>query len=490
MLLLTLTRDETMKRFLFLLLLFAPGVAAQPFDGLSEAISNGEFGNLKAVVISRHGEVIYEQYFRGTSTNDLHQVQSVTKSVGSALVGIAHRKGLIRLDDPLEHYFSGLYDMSQGALSDKRAITVEQLITHRLGVEWDETSTDYRDSRNSTNQMINSADWYRFVLERQLAEQPGQAFRYNSGASTLMSRLVRVATGKGPEQFAREELFDPLGIEAVHWELYSEQGPGTGLTDWPNPDEDAPLGFGLWLRARDMLKIGELYLNGGVYDGRRILDESWIEASWMRHSHAGNSDYSPDPSWGYGYQWWRTSIADTTGRSWQLFFASGWGSQVIFVLPELDLVMVTTADNYDWNGPDVDVLLVTRILPDLAPHLDARFNGAWYDTATNGQGFSVEVREDRQQVISFWYTYTDQGAHRWFLMDGSVTDGIGHVVIYEAEGGRFLQPDPVSLVEWGSGRFLPRDCNTMDFELTSSETETTIPLTRLSGNCYTAPPDR
>ena len=88
MLLLTLTRDETMKRFLFLLLLFAPGVAAQPFDGLSEAISNGEFGNLKAVVISRHGEVIYEQYFRGTSTNDLHQVQSVTKSVGSALVGI------------------------------------------------------------------------------------------------------------------------------------------------------------------------------------------------------------------------------------------------------------------------------------------------------------------------------------------------------------------------------------------------------------------
>ena len=79
MLLLTLTRDETMKRFLFLLLLFAPGVAAQPFDGLSEAISNGEFGNLKAVVISRHGEVIYEQYFRGTSTNDLHQVQSVTK---------------------------------------------------------------------------------------------------------------------------------------------------------------------------------------------------------------------------------------------------------------------------------------------------------------------------------------------------------------------------------------------------------------------------
>jgi CubicO group peptidase (beta-lactamase class C family) len=478
-----------MKRFLLFLLLVAPGVAAQPFNGLSEAISNGEFGNLKAVVISRHGEVIYEQYFRGTSASDLHQVQSVTKSVGSALLGIAHRKGLIGLNDPLEHYFSGLYDMSQTALSDKRFITVEQLITHRLGLGWDETSTDYRDPQNSTNQMVNSPDWYRFVLERPLVAQPGQEFRYNSGASTLMSRLIRVATGKSPEQFAREELFDPLGIEPVRWELYSEQGPGTGMTDWPNPDEDAPLGFGLWLRARDMLKIGQLYLNGGVYNGRRILDESWVEASWTRHSHAGNSDYSPDPNWGYGYQWWRTAFSDNQDRGWHLFFASGWGSQVIFVLPELDLVMVTTADNYDWNGPDVDALLMTRVLPYLSPHLDARFNGAWFDPSTNGQGFSMEVREDQGQVVSFWYTYTDDGALQWFVLNGSVVEGVGNVVIYEAEGGRFLQPDPVSLVEWGNGRFIPRDCDHMDLEISSLEVETTIALTRLSGQCYTPPSD-
>ena len=250
-----------MKRLLFILLLVAPGVSAQPFNGLSEAITEGDYGNLTAVVISHHGEVIYEQYFRGATANDLHQVQSVTKSVGSALVGIANRKGLIGLHDPLEHYFSGLYDMSQSELADKRAITVEQLITHRLGLEWDETSTDYRDPQNSTNQLINSADWYRFVLEQPLVVPPGQDFSYNSGASTLMSRLIRVATGKGPEQFAREELFDPLGIGPVRWELYSEQGPGTGLTEWPNPDGDAPLGFGLWLRARYILIIVVLYLN-------------------------------------------------------------------------------------------------------------------------------------------------------------------------------------------------------------------------------------
>ena len=162
---------------------------------------------------------------------------------------------------------------------------------------------------------------------------------------------------------------------------------------------------------------------------------------------------------------------------------------MIFLLPELDLVMVTTADNYDWNGPDVDALLVTRILPDLAPHLDARFNGAWYDPATDGQGLSLEILEERGQVVSFWYTYTDEGALQWFYLEGAVANGVGTVVVYEAEGGRFLQNDPVSLVSRGSGRFLPRDCNRVDFEVSLGEVETVIPLTRLSGHCYTPPGD-
>ena len=485
----TNTTAGPMKRLLFLLLLVAPGVAAQPFDGLSEAIQEGDFGNLKAVVVSRHGEIIYEDYFRGTTADELHQVQSVTKSVGSALIGIAHRKGLIGLDDDLEDHFSGLYDMSQGALANKRAITVEQVITHRLGVEWDETSTDYRDAANSTNQMINAADWYRFVLERPLAYQSGANFTYNSGASTLMSRVLRSATGMGPDEFARQELFDPLGIGPVRWELYSDQGQGSGMTDWPNPDEDPPLGFGLWLRARDMLKIGELYLDGGMYEGRRILDKSWIDASWTRHSHAGNSDYSPGPTWGYGYQWWRMKIDDLDGRSWHLFFASGWGSQVIFVLPELNLVMVTTADNYDWNGADVDVLLVTRILAELSPYLDSRFNGSWFDPFTNGQGFNLEVIAATGQVVAYWYTYSDEGEKRWYLLQGEVVDGIGEVTVYETEGGRFLQDDPVALNEWGWGRFMPQDCNHMNVEIGSETLNVTIPLTRLSGVCYTAPGD-
>lgn len=476
-----------MKRFLFLLLLVTPGVAAQPFDGMSEAIAGGDFGNLEAVVISRRGEIIYEQYFRGTDADELQPVHSVTKSVASALVGIAHRQGLLELDDNLERFFSGLYDMSVAPLADKRSITLEQLMTYRLGIVWDETSFDYRNILNSANQMVQTDDWYYFVLRRPLAEQPGEDFRYNSGAATLVSRVIRAATGMGPDEFARKELFDPLGIGQVHWELHSEGGMGTGSTDWSNPDDDPPLGFSLWMRARDMLKFGELYLDGGLHGGRRILDRSWVNASWTRHSHPGNSTYLPGVDWGYGYQWWQTRFEDSDARSWHVFFASGWGGQVIFVVPELDLVVVTAADNYNYNGPDMDVLLSTWILPELNPYMDQRFNGSWYDPASDGQGFSLEVLEERGELVAYWYTYTDAGEKRWFLIQGSVVDGIGEAVIYETGGGRFLQADPVSLVQWGSGRFVPLDCDHMEFEVESSEIEVTIPLTRLSGSCYRAP---
>lgn len=473
-----------MKRFLVIFLLFvSQGLSAQPFDALTEAVEQGAFGNLKSVIISQHGDVIYEHYFRGSQPGDLHQVHSVTKSVGSTLVGIAHRQGKISLDQNLEHMFSGLYDMSQPGMANKRAITVEQVLQQRHGIEWDEGAVDYRNPLNPVNQMVNSDDWYRFVLTRPVDSAPGETFSYSSGASTLMSRFVRVASGMGPEAFAMQELFSPLGIDNVHWEGYDEQGMGFGMTDWPNPDGDATLGFSLWLSARDMLKLGELYLNKGVYNGRRILDESWIEAAWQKYTHSGNSDFFPEPGWGHGYQWWIARLTDLEGRDWSVYFASGWGSQVIFLLPELGLVVVTTADNYDWGGPDVDALLVTRILSELNPLLDSRFSGSWYDPETDGQGFSMEIIETSGAVVAYWYTYTPAGEKRWFLLQGSVLDGIGEVTIYQADGGVFMQPDTVELTVWGSGRFRPVDCGHVNFEFESSEASATIPLTRITGEC-------
>ena len=477
-----------MKRLLIILLIYwAPCLAAQPFDGLSESIEQGSYGDLKAVIVSRHGAIIYEDYFRGSRSGELHQVQSVTKSIGSALIGIAHRQGKLQPEQGLGPFFSGLYPMASDPYADKAAITVEQVLQQRHGIAWDEASVDYRNPLNPVQQMINSGDWYQYVLTRPTDAPPGGTFSYSTGASTLMSRIVRVATGMGPEAFAVQELFGPLGIAQYHWEGYSPDGMGHGLTDWPNPDEDPPLGFGLWLRARDMVRIGELYLQGGVYQGRRLLDQSWVDASWVRHSHSGNSDFFTDPDSGHGYQWWIAKIPDTRSRSWHVFFASGWGSQVIFVLPELDLVVVTTADNYDYNGPNVDVMLATHILPALNPRLDQRFNGAWYDPAADGQGLTLEIREDGQTVVSFWYTYDDRGNQRWFVMQGLAAGDQGDVTIHRTSGGVFLLGDPVTLEEWGTGRFITTDCDNMTLEFESAEGSGSVPLTRLSGTCYEPP---
>jgi CubicO group peptidase (beta-lactamase class C family) len=389
----------------------------------------------------------------------------------------------------MEYFFSGLYDMSQSGLANKRNITAEQVLQQRTGIEWDETSTDYRNQQNSANQMIQSDDWYRFTLSRPLDAQPGTTFTYSSGVSTLMSRLVRVASGMGPEAFATAELFSPLGFGPVHWEGYSEGGMGTGITEWPLPDEDVPLGFGLWLRARDMVKFGELYLNGGVHNGQRILDQSWIDASWTLYSHSGNSETFPAPGWGHGYQWWAAILTDTSNRDWHVYFASGWGSQVIFIVPELNLVVVTVADNYDYNGPDVDAMMINHIVPELNPYLDSRFDGSWYNPATDGQGFNLEVRDERGSVVSYWYTYDDSGNQRWFLLVGPVEDGVGVVEIYATRGGVFLEDDPIDLQLWGNGRIAPFDCDHVDFEFESDieAVSGTIPLTRLSGKCFEPP---
>ena len=142
---------------------------AQPFDGLGEAIGQGEYGNIKALLVSQHGELLYEDYFRGYGPNDLQVMNSVTKSVGSALIGIAHRQGRLALDQDLEYFFSDLYPMQSVLFGDKRRITVENVLQQRHGIEWDEWTLDYRDPNNPVYRMVVSGDWYQYVLGRPVA---------------------------------------------------------------------------------------------------------------------------------------------------------------------------------------------------------------------------------------------------------------------------------------------------------------------------------
>jgi len=473
-----------MKKLLIIVTIFiCSDLYAQAFDSLSNDIANGNYGNLKAVLISHRGEIIYEDYFRGTTANDLHQLNSVTKSVGSALIGIANRQGKIQLDDGLAKFFNALYPMNSGNFSNKQAITVEAVLQQRHGIAWDEWTLDYRNANNPVVQMLNSDDWYRYVLTTPVDAQPGEQFAYSTGVSVLMSRLIRSTTGLSPRNFAMAELFGPLGINAIHWEGWSNAGMGNGITSWSNPDGDEPLGIALWMRPRDMLKLGELYLNDGVYQGRRILDKAWIEASWETYSNPGNSETFTTPGSGYGYQWWVTRLTDALDRSFSAYYASGWGHQYILIIPELDLVFVSVADDYDYDGPGIGTILKTTVLPDLNPTLDDRFNGSWYDPEIDGQGLNLEILNGGNRLIGYWYTYGDSNTKRWFILNGDISGDTADVIIQQTNGGAFLQPDPVETSEWGSGRITTSDCDHISFEVTSVETTTTLALTRITGNC-------
>ena len=224
-------------------------------------------------------------------------------------------------------------------------------------------------------------------------------------------------------------------------------------------------------------------LNDGVYQGRRILDKDWIEASWKSYSNSENTELFVNPGSGYGYQWWITRMTDTRGRSFPVYYADGWGHQYILVIPQLDLVFVSVADDYEYEGPGIGTILITTVLPELNPTLDDRFNGSWYDPQTDGQGFNLEILNGGNRLIGYWYTYGDNGAKRWFTFDGGINDTTAEVTILQTSGGAFLQSDPVEKNEWGTGRFSTLDCDHINFEITSAEITTAIALTRITGGC-------
>ena len=466
--------------------LLAVPAAAVDFGDLTEQLASGQFGSIKAVVIAHGGEVVYEEYFRGTQRDDLHHVHSVTKSVGSTLVGIAHGQGRIDLDTPLLDLFSAYYPMQNAPYLDKRHITVEQVLQQRHGVDVNEWETDYRDPANPISAAINSGDWYRWFLRQPMEAQPGTLYRYSTLASNLMSRMIRVSTGQGPAEFAEAELFGPLGIENYRFEGWS--GDGQGWTDWPNPDEDEPLGFTLQLRPLDMLKIGQLYLDGGVWDGQRILTEEWIRRAWTTYSNPENTTlFQGSPDSGYGYQWWKQRVDDQRGRRIANYYASGWARQHIMVMPELDLVVVSVSDDYDYRGSGIGVLLRNTILVALDPIFDERYNGAWYDPAMPGQGLTLETLADGKTVVGFWYTWDDDGQQRWFIMNGQAEGSTVTLSVTETRGGRFLQADPVEETEWATATLQTVDCDRLAMQVSGPEVDALVPLVRLTGECLANP---
>jgi CubicO group peptidase (beta-lactamase class C family) len=258
----------------------------------------------------------WHPYYQG---RDVHTLQSVTKSVTSALIGIAIRRGEISgTEAPLLTFFQE-YDLS-GVEERLHRATLDDLLTMRSGIEWHENDRPLDDT-NTTLQLERSQDWIQFTLDQPMDSDPGQRWNYNSGGSHLMSGVIRSATGHFVDAYAEEHLFGPLGIDDHHWKK-SPRG---------YPDTEG----GLYLEAEDLARIGYLYLRDGVWNGRRILPEGWVAASTTRRVELPGG-----VGWGYGYQWW---LLEREGV--EIWAGQGFGGQYLIVMPEHDLVGVANS----WN---------------------------------------------------------------------------------------------------------------------------------------------
>jgi CubicO group peptidase (beta-lactamase class C family) len=288
---------------------------------------------LRSVLVVRHGTLVVERYYHGATPASYFNVFSVTKSVTSALIGIA-------LGD---HKLDGL-DQPVGRLLARhlpprpdpriRDATLEHVLTMTAGLPPDpapETPPGWADA----------SDWVRFVLSRHPATKPGTRFAYSSEGSHLLSAIVADATGQTTLRYAQTKLFAPLGIAsdpAFEPEFAPENAAAyerAGFA-WPTDPRGYHLGYGfLKLTARDMAKLGYLYLKGGAWEGSQVVPAAYVRASTRRHTSTGGT-FGPDE--GYGYQWWTM-----TEQGHPAFAAIGLGGQLIEVVPDLDLIVVMTS---------------------------------------------------------------------------------------------------------------------------------------------------
>ena len=291
-------------------------------------ILSNNLKNIHAILIIKNGHLVFEEYFSGYHRHLKHSVQSVTKSVTSILVGIAkEREKNIFLDKKLGFYLPEYHNLISG--NAKQDITLDHLLTMRAGLEWNEMHMP-----TSLYEMIWSGDAIKYVLEQKLVDPPGRRFHYSTGLSTILGRILENAAGMNALAYAEQHLFSHLEIQDYFWGSTADGSISTGAA--------------LYLRPRDMAKLGYLFLNNGIWQGKRILSEEWIKSAI--HPHVKN-EIDMVSGTGYGYQWWMGPLR-VKDQDYHAYYAAGHGGQYIVQIPELDLIIVTTSEWQENNAGD------------------------------------------------------------------------------------------------------------------------------------------
>ena len=265
---------------------------------------------INAEVIARNGVIVDEYYKDGYDETSVFTLQSTSKSITSAIFGIAMEQGYIdSVDTPISTYFPQILNDGR---EYKSQITVWNLLTHTTGLDASDTA--------SWNAWLASSNWVDYVLNRPAVSRPGTTFNYFTGNTHLLSAIIGQTTGKTTYEFGKENLFDKLDMDSV--ECYTDP---QGISDGGN---------GFAMNVYDMAKMGQLYLNNGVWEGEQVIPAQWVQDSTTVQfdRSSGSADY--------GYQW---RVRTFGNNNYHAYFAQGHFGQYIFVVPELELVVVMTS---------------------------------------------------------------------------------------------------------------------------------------------------
>ena len=328
----------------------AASAATSGFGEVAAAVKAGDYKQVTSVLVARHGRVLYEQYFDDGGAAALRNTRSATKTVTGMLVGAAADRGLLKPEAHVLDYFQDRLPL-QNPDPRKARITVEDFLTMSSLLECDDENPI---SRGNEERMYLVEDWPKFTLDLPIKGFPdwqtppekspfGRAWSYCTAGATTLGPLIQRAVRQPLPDFARAVLFAPLGIADAKWQF--------------TPLHDAMTGGGLQLSTHDLWKLGQLYLNGGRWDGRQVISEAWVKRSVSPHANAREDT-------DYGYLWWLQTfkVGARAVKTWGMY---GTGGNKVYVLPALDAVVVVTTTNYrvPHAGDLTDKLFLGLIVP-------------------------------------------------------------------------------------------------------------------------------
>jgi CubicO group peptidase (beta-lactamase class C family) len=285
---------------------------------------------IQGILIARHGKLAFEEYFYGFDGDRTHDMRSASKSITSVLAGIAIDKGAaFSMNSPVLPLFR--YPSVANPDPRKSRITVGALLSMQSGLACDDNDDNSPGNEDRMYAQTQQLDYYKFALDLPMAAEPnsGAAVYCTSGINTV-GGVIRNSTGSSLVDFFARNFAQPLDIASYHLNL--------------SPNGDAYMGGGAYLRPRDALKLGQLYLSHGTWNGRRVVSARWVQLSTQRHSTFAATNYASAHGYGYG---WHLFTAHVGNRSYAEYMAQGNGGQLIVAIPDLDMTVEFTAGNYN-----------------------------------------------------------------------------------------------------------------------------------------------